>query len=77
MWQELIDVLKKICAVYDDLSRIGEKKRYTLVEVDMKGLAKVLDEEKMAAAKIQNLEKKRGPINKEIKKKQKNIFQKN
>ncbi len=73
MWQELIDVLKKICAVYDDLSRIGEKKRDTLVAVDMKGLAKVLDEEQLAAAKIQNLEKKRGSILTELSKTLKNI----
>lgn len=73
MWQELIDVLKKICAVYDDLSRIGEKKRDTLVAVDMKGLAKVLDEEQLAAAKIQNLEKKRGAILTELSKTLKNV----
>ena len=73
MWKELIDVLKKICAVYDDLSRIGEKKRDTLVAVDMKGLAKVLDEEQLAAAKIQNLEKKRGAILTELSKTLKNV----
>ena len=57
MWQELIEVLTKICAVYEDLGKIGERKRDALVAVDMKGLAKILDEEQLAAAKIQNLEK--------------------
>lgn len=73
MWQELIDVLGKICAVYNDLAKIGEKKRDALVAVDMKGLAKVLDEEQLAAAKIQNLEKKRGAILTELSKNLKNI----
>lgn len=62
MWQDLIEVLGKICAVYDDLGKLGERKRDALVSVDMKGLAKILDEEQLAAAKIQNLEKKRGSI---------------
>ena len=62
MWQDLIEVLGKICAVYDDLGKLGERKRDALVSIDMKGLAKILDEEQLAAAKIQRLEKKRGSI---------------
>lgn len=73
MWQELIDVLTKICAVYEDLSKIGERKRDALVAVDMKGLAKILDEEQLAAAKIQNLEKKRGAVLIELSKNLKNV----
>ena len=69
MWQDLIEVLGKICAVYDDLAKIGERKRDALVSVDMKGLAKILDEEQLAAAKIQRLEKKRGSILVELSKK--------
>ena len=73
MWQELIEVLTKICSVYEDLSKIGERKRDALVAVDMKGLAKILDEEQLAAAKIQNLEKKRGAVLLELSKNLKNV----
>ena len=73
MWQELIEVLTKICTVYEDLSKIGERKRDALVAVDMKGLAKILDEEQLAAAKIQNFEKKRGAVLLELSKNLKNV----
>ena len=66
MWTKLIDVLGKICVVYDNLANIGERKRDALVTIDMEGLAKVLDEEQLAAAKIQRLEKERGNILKEL-----------
>ena len=61
MWQDLIEVLGKICAVYDDLGRIGERKRDALIKVDMKDLAKILDEEQ------------RGSILKELSKNFKNV----
>lgn len=73
MWQDLIDVLGKICTVYDDLAKIGERKRDALVKVDMEGLAKILDEEQLTAAKIQKLEKKRGSILQELSKNFKNV----
>lgn len=73
MWQDLVEVLGKICAAYDDVGRIGERKRDALVAVDMKGLAKILDEEQLAAAKIENLEKKRGSILKELSKTLENV----
>lgn len=66
MWTKLVDVLGKICIVYDNLAKIGERKRDALVTVDMEELAKVLDEEQLAAAKIQRLEKERGNILKEL-----------
>ena len=66
MWTKLIDVLGKICIVYDNLAKIGEKKRDALVTIDMEGLSKILDEEQLAAAKIQKLEKERGNILKEL-----------
>jgi len=62
MWQQLIEVLKKISAVYDGLAKLGEQKRDALVAVDMDTLSKILDQEQLIAAKIQNLEKKRGSI---------------
>ena len=68
MWTKLIDVLGKICVVYDNLAKIGERKRDALVTIDMEGLAKVLDEEQLAAAKIQRLEKERGAILSELSK---------
>ena len=66
MWTKLIDVLGKICVVYDNLAKIGEKKRDALVTIDMEGLSKILDEEQLAASKIQKLEKERGNILKEL-----------
>jgi len=66
MWTKLVDVLGKICVVYDNLAKIGERKRDALVTVDMESLSKVLDEEQLAAAKIQRLEKERGNILKEL-----------
>ena len=68
MWTKLIDVLGKICVVYDNLAKIGERKRDALVTIDMEGLAKILDEEQLAAAKIQRLEKERGAILSELSK---------
>lgn len=66
MWQDLMDVLGKICLVYDGLKKIEEKKRDALVGIDMEGLSKILDEENLAAAKIQKLEQKRGSILQEL-----------
>ena len=66
MWTKLVDVLGKICVVYDNLSKIGERKRDALISIDMEGLAKILDEEQLAAAKIQRLEKERGNILQEL-----------
>lgn len=62
MWQQLIEVLNQISTVYDGLAKLGEKKRDALVAVDMDSLAKILDQEQIIAAKIQNLEKKRGAL---------------
>ena len=62
MWQQLIEVLSKICKVYDDLAKLGEKKRNALVVVDMDTLSKILDQEQIIAAKIQKLEQQRGAI---------------
>ena len=45
MWQQLMDVLGKIGTVYDELAKLGEKKRDALVGIDMEGLAKILDTE--------------------------------
>ena len=61
-----MDVLGKICVVYDDLKKIEERKRDALVGIDMDGLSKILDEENLAASKIQKLEQKRGSILKEL-----------
>ena len=66
MWQKLIEILNKISTVYDELAKLGEKKRDALVAVDMEGLSKILDHEQIIAAKIQNLEKQRGSILLEI-----------
>ena len=59
MWQDLIETLDKLGEVYDKLATLGEKKRNALVVINMKGLAKILDEEQLLAAKIQKLEKRR------------------
>lgn len=62
MWEELIDVLGKLSSAYDGLTKIGERKRDALIAIDMKGLAKILDEEQLAAAKIEKLERQRGAV---------------
>ena len=68
MWQDLINVLDKICDVYDKLANLGERKRIALVAVDIEGLSKILDEEQLIAAKIQKLEQQRGEILQELSK---------
>lgn len=73
MWQNLANVLGKLCTAYDNLAKLGERKRDALVGIDMDGLSKILDEEQLAAAKIQNLEKQRGAILKELSKKRPDI----
>ncbi len=62
MWQKLIEILNKISTVYDELAKLGEKKRDALVAVDMDSLSKILDHEQLIAAKIQNLEQQRSSI---------------
>ena len=59
MWQDLIETLDKLGETYDKLATLGEKKRNALVVINMKGLANILDEEQLLAAKIQKLEKRR------------------
>lgn len=68
MWQDLIEVLDKICDVYDKLANLGERKRVALVAVNIEGLSKILDEEQLIAAKIQKLEQQRGEILKNLSK---------
>ncbi len=62
MWQKLIEILNNLSTVYDELAKLGEKKRDALVAVDMDALSKILDQEQLIAAKIENLEKQRGSI---------------
>ncbi len=59
MWQNLIDTLDKLGGVYDELAKLGEQKRAALVNVDMKKLSALLDQEKHFAIKIQELEQNR------------------
>ena len=66
MWKELIDVLGKLSLAYDEVSALAEKKKGTLVTVDMKGLEKILEEEKGLAMKVQTLEKQRTSVLKKI-----------
>lgn len=62
MWKDLIDVLGKIYLTYQDMMALGGKKKSALVAVDMKGLEKILEEEKTLAHRVQELEKKRKGI---------------
>ena len=59
MWQNLIETLDKLIGVYDELATLGEQKRAALVNVDMKKLSALLDQEKHFAIKIQELEQNR------------------
>jgi len=62
MWKELIDVLGKIYLTYQDMLTLGGKKKGALVAVDMKGLEKILEEEKDLARRVQELEKQRKEV---------------
>ena len=73
MWQQLIEVLNKLCNVYDGLAKLGEKKRDALVAVDADALSKILDQEQIIAAKIQKLEQQRGAILMELSKNNPNV----
>ena len=73
MWQQLIEVLNKLCNVYDGLAKLGEKKRDALVAVDADALSKILDQEQIIAAKIQKLEQQRGAILIELSKNNPNV----
>ena len=59
MWQALTDTLDKLGATYDDLATLAEKKYFALVNVDMKNLSALLDEEKAIITKINKLEQNR------------------
>ena len=59
MWGNLIDTLDKLGEVYDNLTKLGERKRNALVGVDMSGLNNILDEEQIQTAKLQKLEQRR------------------
>ena len=73
MWQNLIETLDKLCAAYDSLAALGERKRNALVGVDMKGLSDVLDAEQLTTAKIQKLEQRRVEILKNLSKENTNL----
>lgn len=73
MWQDLIDTLDKLGAVYDKLATLGEKKRNALVGINMKGLSDILDEEQLLAAKIQKLEKRRVELLRDLSKSNKSV----
>ena len=60
MWQNLLDILGKINVAYDKVIELEERKHGVLVEIDMEGLAKILDEEQLMTSKIQKLERQRG-----------------
>ena len=68
MWQDLIDTLDKLGENYDSLATLGEKKRSALINVDMKGLSDILDEEQIFTDKIQKLEEKRIELFKDLSK---------
>lgn len=66
MWQNLIDTLDKLGATYDDLANLGEKKKATLINVDMKNFPALLNEEKSIVAKIYKLEQNRCEVFKDL-----------
>ena len=68
MWQNLIETLDKLGEVYDNLAVLGEKKRAALINVDMKNLSAILDEEKIRLTEIQKLEQQRIELFKDLSK---------
>ncbi len=73
MWQNLIETLDKLGEVYGSLVKLGERKRSALVNIDMKGLSDILDEEQLLTAKIQKLEKKRLELLRDLSKSDKTL----
>ena len=66
MWQQLIEVLEKLCTTYDELAKLGEKQRDALVAVNIKELSKILEQEKAIFSNIQNLDKRRKELLQEL-----------
>lgn len=62
MWKDLVEVLGKIYLAYQDMLNLGGRKKAALIGVDMKGLEKLLEEEKILAHRVQELENKRKGI---------------
>lgn len=59
MWQELAATLNELNKVYRHLIEIGKRKHDVLVAIDMKGLEKLIEEEKQLTQTITVLEQKR------------------
>lgn len=73
MWQDLIDILDKLGAIYEKVAILGERKRNALVGIDMQGLSAILDEEQLIIAKIQKLEKQRVELLRDLSKSNKDV----
>lgn len=73
MWQDLIDILDKLGAIYEKVAMLGERKRNALVGIDMQGLSAILDEEQLIIAKIQKLEKHRVELLRDLSKSNKAV----
>ena len=59
MWQTLIKTLQGLTKSYEELFSLQEKKRDTLVTLDLARLEKIVEAEKIYAKEIEKLEKQR------------------
>lgn len=62
MWQELLAVLQRITANYQQLLQLSQKKRAVLVMVKLDALEEIIRQEQGIAAEIQQSETKRQAI---------------
>ena len=73
MWQELLAVLQKITANYQQLLALSQKKRAVLVMVKLDALEAIVQQEQSLAAAIQQSETKRQAILHELARSDKGI----
>ncbi len=62
LWQNLTEVFIKLTDAYESAIALGKRKHAALVNIDMKELSRILDEEQLLISKIQRLENRRGKI---------------
>lgn len=59
MWNTFVKTLEELCAQYERLRALQEKKRGILVALDMAALEKLIAEEEFLARAVEHLEKER------------------
>lgn len=66
MWEELVSVLQRLLAVYEEVLTLGQKKHPALCDVAIKDVEKIVRRERILAKKIGKLEEERRAISQNI-----------